>query len=506
MERIPAGYNLDDDLHKLGKDREQIGNEDLSRLLSGERTGIMLFSTEDTPQARDFFRREDIAYIVDGGKLDFEAKLQLQPVGNIRQDNIEVSNSPENIQALKKNKIGFGESADKARLIGKFSMRDLALAGITVTSPIVGIALMVLVRRNKIKNDRRLTGKEIKALERGETVSRMEKRAGRDERMILQVDREINEVIAVKARDLKIPTHIEGQQLSPIQREQLKNGREITVSHPDGELKAKLDLNDRTGLSVTIGGVTIGETQIADRSGGVERTGGVSVGISDLEKLRRIASGENVDAVLKDLPEEQREHFLREYSLSRSYYNAQDYRESVSDFPEGDILGREKARAMSQQAETLMQRTAYNEMAKMGLVSPVPERRFSNNITQEEFGRLSQELKEAKGHGYSANLSDRDRLSLIASGESVDNVFKNAPDKQAAFVEKYNLSPDRTNDLRSTAGRELEKIDQPQRREKGQNRDIEGTGGERRERSVFDKLGDQLDPEADTNRSFRRRR
>lgn len=108
------------------------------------------------------------------------------------------------------------------------------------------VKLMVHPVNESIKNDIHLTTHEINKLKEGiNIVKKID-----DEKYMIQLDRDNNELLKVKAKDINIPTHIGNIELSSNQREHLKQGNPITLESPDYKINVSVDLNSRSGLKV----------------------------------------------------------------------------------------------------------------------------------------------------------------------------------------------------------------------------------------------------------------
>lgn len=108
------------------------------------------------------------------------------------------------------------------------------------------VTLMVHPVREKIENDIKLTAYEINRLKEDRIINK--KIDG--ERYLVQLDKENNELLKVKTKDMMIPTHIGSIELSPSQREHLKKGNPITVESQDYKINVNIDLNNRSGLRI----------------------------------------------------------------------------------------------------------------------------------------------------------------------------------------------------------------------------------------------------------------
>lgn len=224
-----------------GLDNVQLSESDIARLKAadGTQTKLLKFSIEDNASNRNLLDNEKIKYVAEDGNLKFEGKASA--IKYFEADNVE-----ENKKKLKKNEIDFSEVGNKIKIEG-VNARKLAIAAITLVYPVAGIALMVIPQRKEIKNDLSLSKSDIAALKEGNLISKANEKG---ERTLMQLDKETNGIVSVKAKDLSIPNKIHGVQISPIQKEQLKNGKEINVNIAGKDRVVKLDLNSPNGLYV----------------------------------------------------------------------------------------------------------------------------------------------------------------------------------------------------------------------------------------------------------------
>lgn len=95
--------------------------------------------------------------------------------------------------------------------------------------------------RTEIKNDFDLRGKEIECLKRGELINKIVN----GERFVIQLDKETNELLRARSKDITIPNRIKDFKLSPSDREKLRQGKTIKVSDKDF---VSLDLNSPRGI------------------------------------------------------------------------------------------------------------------------------------------------------------------------------------------------------------------------------------------------------------------
>jgi hypothetical protein len=98
--------------------------------------------------------------------------------------------------------------------------------------------------RPEIKNDIGLTDKEIKKLQNGELVSK----SIENERYLVQLDKETNELLKVKTKNIIIPSHIRDAELNNAQKEQLRKGQIIAIESGKEKIQVGIDLDNQLGL------------------------------------------------------------------------------------------------------------------------------------------------------------------------------------------------------------------------------------------------------------------
>ena len=220
--------------------------------------------------------------------------------------------------------IDFKEEGKRIKIDG-INARKLAIAAITVVYPIAGIAILLIPKRQEIKNDLSFTKDEIKALKADNVVV---KTNSKGERTLHQRDKDTNEIVSIKAKDIHIPQKLGGIELTPMQQENLKNGKEITIVNEElnKAAKVKLDLNARNGLSIKDANtIEIKATEKKEQTIGKERY------ISDKERLEFVAQkgAKGIDEIFKDKPTEMAA-FLEKHKLSKDYASYKEVEKTYS--------------------------------------------------------------------------------------------------------------------------------------------------------------------------------
>ena len=125
------------------------------------------------------------------------------------------------------------------------------------------IKLMVHPVRESINNDIKLTVHELNKLKEDQIV--IKKIEG--EKFMIQRDKDNNELLKVKAKDIMIPTHIGHIELSSTQREHLKKGNPILLESNNYKIAVSIDLNAKSGLKAqNLNDMTLAEKIAFDRA------------------------------------------------------------------------------------------------------------------------------------------------------------------------------------------------------------------------------------------------
>jgi hypothetical protein len=98
--------------------------------------------------------------------------------------------------------------------------------------------------RAEIKNDIGLSDNEINRLQKGQLVAKNIN----GERYLVQLDKETNELLKAKTKDINVPTHIQDVELNNVQRERLRKGQLITIESGKEKIQVGIDLDNKRGL------------------------------------------------------------------------------------------------------------------------------------------------------------------------------------------------------------------------------------------------------------------
>jgi hypothetical protein len=124
------------------------------------------------------------------------------------------------------------------------------------------VSLMIHPVRESIENDIKLSAYELNKVKEGHVI--LKKIEG--EKYMVQLDKENNELLKVKAKDIMIPHNIGDIELSSTQREHLKKGNPILLEDTNYKIAVSIDLNSRSGLKAqNLNDMTLAEKIAFDR-------------------------------------------------------------------------------------------------------------------------------------------------------------------------------------------------------------------------------------------------
>lgn len=105
------------------------------------------------------------------------------------------------------------------------------------------VKLIIHPVRNEIQNDIKLNATQLEKLKKGEIVMKKIN----DENYLIQLDKDNNELLKTKVKDIVIPSHIEHIELGQEQKQKLKKGEPIILVADNKEFQVSVDLNARLG-------------------------------------------------------------------------------------------------------------------------------------------------------------------------------------------------------------------------------------------------------------------
>lgn len=115
--------------------------------------------------------------------------------------------------------------------------------------------------RPEIKNDIDLSDKEIKRLQKEQLVPK----TINGERYLVQLDKDTNELLKAKTKDINVPTHIQDVELNNVQRERLRKGQLITIESGKDKIQVGIDLDNQRGLKFSDKNFELRQREAYDR-------------------------------------------------------------------------------------------------------------------------------------------------------------------------------------------------------------------------------------------------
>ena len=98
--------------------------------------------------------------------------------------------------------------------------------------------------RLEIMNDINLKPKELERLQDNEIITK----TINNEKYLVQLDPETNELLKTKIKSISIPSYIKGVELNKQQKEALKSGKELILNVDKEKIAIRLDLNNPRGI------------------------------------------------------------------------------------------------------------------------------------------------------------------------------------------------------------------------------------------------------------------
>lgn len=98
--------------------------------------------------------------------------------------------------------------------------------------------------RPEIMNDINLKPKELERLQDNEIITK----TINNEKYLVQLDPETNELLKTKIKSISIPSSIKGVELDKQQKETLKSGKELILNVDKEKIAIRLDLNNPKGI------------------------------------------------------------------------------------------------------------------------------------------------------------------------------------------------------------------------------------------------------------------
>ncbi|MEJ8804112.1 DUF4099 domain-containing protein [Pontibacter sp. H249] len=151
-----------------------------------------------------------------------------------------------------------------------FTIKEANLEPLTVDAklslkmnPDNTLSLLIHPIRREIQNEIGAGKQELEKLQNGELLVKPFKSLnGEKELYVFQLDKETNEILRVRVRDIQVPSAIRDIVLSTDQKEHLRQGGtlELYSKAKDQLISARLDLNDPKGLKIGEGQVSLKES------------------------------------------------------------------------------------------------------------------------------------------------------------------------------------------------------------------------------------------------------
>lgn len=151
-----------------------------------------------------------------------------------------------------------------------FTIKEASLEPLTVDAklslkmnPDNTLSLLIHPIRREIQNEIGASKQELEKLQNGELLVKPFKSLnGEKELYVFQLDKETNEILRVRVRDIQVPSAIRDIVLSTDQKEHLRQGGtlELYSKAKDQLISARLDLNDPKGLKIVEGQVSLKES------------------------------------------------------------------------------------------------------------------------------------------------------------------------------------------------------------------------------------------------------
>ena len=234
-----------EELQYFGIDIKNLTEEQRQQLECGQVTDITQLKVPYSFEMETYLNQKEVDYRIQNDEIVFDARIKFQP-------QVTIDNTEENKRLLKINNIhDFKVDDNKIKLKRIEDIDNFNTLLFTTLNPLVSLAL-ILIFKTKRPNleDKNLSKEEIEGLERGEVIKHdFGKGKGAE---LLQVDPKTNSLVAISVNAISIPNKVLGVELSPIQKEQLRNGQTIEIKTEDEKkIYISVDLTKGNGLVLT---------------------------------------------------------------------------------------------------------------------------------------------------------------------------------------------------------------------------------------------------------------
>ena len=230
-----------DELKYFGIDIKNLDNTTRQQLEKGQVTELIHMKVPYSFEMETYLNKKDIAYKIQSNEILFDGRIQLKP-------EIKIDNTKENKELLKINNIRDFKSDKKKLTLTMSDIQHVNSLLLTTLNPIVSLALFIIFKQLQPKLEGKdLSKEEINKLKNGDVIKH---NFGKGD-IVLQVDPKTNSLVSIPINALNIPQQVLNIDLTPIQKEQLRNAQSIELTTEKGKkVFITLDLTKSTGLII----------------------------------------------------------------------------------------------------------------------------------------------------------------------------------------------------------------------------------------------------------------
>lgn len=223
-----------EDLKYFGIDLNELDTVIKEQLATGKVTDVITMKVPYSFEMETYLNKKEVPFRLQNNEIQFEGRIQLKP-------EVKIENSPENIELLKINNINDFKIEDDKISFQIADIQHISTLLLTTLNPLVTLALFLIFKQLRPKlEDKNLTEEEITKLEKGELIKH---NFGNGE-ALLQVDKATNSLVSVPMNAMIVPQKVLNVDLSPMQKEKLRNAEMIKI----GDISLRLDLTKPNGL------------------------------------------------------------------------------------------------------------------------------------------------------------------------------------------------------------------------------------------------------------------
>ncbi len=278
-----------------------------------ENNNRLEFVVKNIPEIKEQLDKQGIIYKESEGKLIVSGKIR-------KENGYELPDTKENRALLSQNDIDFfekqGNSQNKLFINGK---KAALLMGMSfVIAPVPSILLFAVLNKTGVLNrilDPEITKEQKQKLEEGHAVLVTKGK----EKLVYQKDTDTNQLMKINVNDIRIPDKVNGIELSPIQKERLKNLETLKSTDRLGnDILYRINLNEKSGIG------TFYKNQ-------VEVKPIPNINSDDKEKLDYISKRgiQGIMDIYGNKNNMRRDEFLDKYSLSRDFKEVLSIKETI---------------------------------------------------------------------------------------------------------------------------------------------------------------------------------